>query len=275
MKRRHAYTDDDTRRYYRTEAVVAEYDRVRFAGAGGRLLKALQEELFFQVLPEESLLGKRVLDLGCGTGRFLACLKGLDVNLVGIDASPAMIRAAERDVDTVHYALGDALALPFEDDAFDVAYSAWVINHIPQYHAAIAEMCRVSRHVVLAVPNADSLFKLTNVFKRLGGPVLVRRQSATGISKSGEAPFSTNFVSRQLTGLLDRLGFETAAVRRGLLLPFVPGLAAWWYPWLERRLAPLSRRFGTFMVISAKKVLPPSGGPSSSQNGAGAGRPWN
>jgi SAM-dependent methyltransferase len=79
-----------------------------------------------------------VLDLGCGTGRYFAALTGVG-ELVGLDASAAMLEEAAHPVDAGHITArairlvrGDLLTQVFPDESFDLVYSIGVLaEHTP------------------------------------------------------------------------------------------------------------------------------------------------
>ena len=64
--------------------------------------------------------GTRVLDCGCGAGRFarMAADRGADV--AGIDAAPALVEIAASRTPSGEFRVGDLEALPWPDDTFDV-----------------------------------------------------------------------------------------------------------------------------------------------------------
>lgn len=93
--------------------------------------------------------GERILDVGCGTGSLtfeLAAHPELAA-ISAIDFSPTFVAAARaRNSDPrVTIAEADAMALPFDDGAFDRALALLVLHFVPEPARAIAEMRRVVR----------------------------------------------------------------------------------------------------------------------------------
>jgi SAM-dependent methyltransferase len=92
----------------------------------------------------------RVLDVGCGTGaisRVLAHWPGV-ASVVGIDPSPVFLdKARQLSAEDAHVAFqeGDARALAFGDDTFDVAVVHTCLTHVPEPERALAELRRVLR----------------------------------------------------------------------------------------------------------------------------------
>ena len=88
--------------------------------------------------------GKRVLDAGCGHGRYLRAFRRLGAVVVGIDAGrgPEMA-GAPKDEDGIAVVQGSVLALPFRDASFDLVFSDGVIHHTPDPAAAYRELARV------------------------------------------------------------------------------------------------------------------------------------
>ncbi|MBI3043004.1 MAG: methyltransferase domain-containing protein [Betaproteobacteria bacterium] len=86
---------------------------------------------------------RRFLVVGCGSGAEAATLaRALGGAGVGIDLKTAFDPAAARAVDLRR---GDATGLEFGDEEFDFVYSYHVLEHIPHYMKALAEMHRVLR----------------------------------------------------------------------------------------------------------------------------------
>jgi SAM-dependent methyltransferase len=92
---------------------------------------------------------ERVLDAGCGGGRYSVALKKLGFGeVVGVDWSDrgiavANARVAEAKIDGVGYRKADALALPFRDGEFDVVFSNGVLHHTYDTQKGIDELARV------------------------------------------------------------------------------------------------------------------------------------
>jgi SAM-dependent methyltransferase len=89
--------------------------------------------------------GERVLDVGSGSGALSAAAATVEsVQVTGIEPSPAFVRYAREHADG-RFEVGDALALPFPDNAFDRTLSMLVLNFVPDPAAALHEMVRVTR----------------------------------------------------------------------------------------------------------------------------------
>ena len=87
--------------------------------------------------------GKRVLDVGCGTGQLAVDLAGRGAGLTGLDPSPEMLHKARRlglrrgvPVDWMNGAFG---SLP-RDEPFDTVTCNLVLCHVPEVLGPIAEM---------------------------------------------------------------------------------------------------------------------------------------
>jgi SAM-dependent methyltransferase len=91
--------------------------------------------------------GALVLDVGCGTGRWLRRYSERGLQPVGVDATEGMLQRAAASGLKCPLVIGLAQSLPFDDAAFDLVSAVTVIQHIPHtYQAdALKEMARVLR----------------------------------------------------------------------------------------------------------------------------------
>lgn len=92
--------------------------------------------------------GEHVLDIGSGPG-FLAAEMAAEVGpegrVVGLDPSASMLALGRRRGAPVELVEGDALALPFPDETFDVAIATQVYEYVADMPGALAEARRVLR----------------------------------------------------------------------------------------------------------------------------------
>jgi SAM-dependent methyltransferase len=100
-------------------------------------------ELVDVLTAESDLLGGRVLDIGCGTGRLAAELARRGARVWGLEPSREMLDVARANVPAgVGLKLGRAEELPFRDGWFDRAIFSLVV-HLVDRAAAFAEAGRV------------------------------------------------------------------------------------------------------------------------------------
>lgn len=97
---------------------------------------------------EEKIRGKRVADVGCGSGRYTLALAAAGAaEVTGVDyRASSFARAeaiAERDDLPARFVEGNALALPFESDSYDFVFSNGVIHHTTDMRRALDEIVRV------------------------------------------------------------------------------------------------------------------------------------
>ncbi|MCC6464783.1 MAG: class I SAM-dependent methyltransferase [Planctomycetes bacterium] len=91
--------------------------------------------------------GKRVIDLGCGEGRFGRMLAGRGAEVLGVDLQPLFIEHATASrVGAEKYLVGDMEELEgIPDEAFDLAVSYLSLVDVPNLAAALAQAARVLR----------------------------------------------------------------------------------------------------------------------------------
>jgi len=102
----------------------------------------------------------RIIELGCGTGRFLPELQTLASSLVAVDAFEVSIQAAAERRTTAVLVRGDINAVPVDDGTFDAAVSMDVLEHVEPI-PFLQEARRIVRDngwLVLSVPASPGLW---------------------------------------------------------------------------------------------------------------------
>jgi SAM-dependent methyltransferase len=104
------------------------------------------------------LAGRRIADIGCGTGRLLGILNSQGAQAVGIDTDPVMLTlAATRGP----VARADAHRLPLADASVDAAVTVATLEFTAEPGQVLTEMARITRpggRLVAAVLNPASLW---------------------------------------------------------------------------------------------------------------------
>jgi ubiquinone/menaquinone biosynthesis C-methylase UbiE len=91
---------------------------------------------------------KRILDAGCGNGRysrFLLRHADADALITSFDLSPHMLRRAQARLRSprISHAVADLTRLPYADAAFDAVVCGWVLEHLPDPRLGLRELARV------------------------------------------------------------------------------------------------------------------------------------
>ena len=137
----------DDRPGFKSVEVVDGYDRwaSTYEGEPNPLIR-LEERLTLALIGE--VQGQRVLDLGCGTGRYCVLLAQRGARVIGLDPSQGMLEQARRKIDpTCHFDLyhGTLAEAGFPDEQFDLVVSALVVGHLPVLEPTVRECARVLR----------------------------------------------------------------------------------------------------------------------------------
>jgi len=236
-------TDDANKAYY--DEFSRWYERER-----GRGYHQLIDDLELEVtLPLAR--GRRVLEVGCGTGLILQRVAPHAAEAVGIDLSPGMLETARARGLDVHEA--PATALPFEDGRFDLVYSFKVLAHVPEIGKALEEMARVTAPGGTVLAEFYNPWSLRHLVKRFGPAGRISE-------KTTEAAVYTRFDSpRAIEAILPPTlvleGFRGVRVftpaAGAMALPVVGGLLRRAeFAALDSPLA----RFGGFLIAVLRRV---------------------
>jgi ubiquinone/menaquinone biosynthesis C-methylase UbiE len=186
----------------------AVYEELNVAG----FFEAFAEELLDRAQPKD---GERMLDVATGTGivlrRARARSAGL-AQLVGLDLTSGMLAVAREKSEglDIEFIVGDATAMPFDDDSFDLVTCQQGLQFFPDREAALGEFLRVvapgGRAVVACWCEIETAPAAQALAETLGRHFPEREPVA-------RAPFS--FPSGEaLRALLLSAGFGTVDVER-------------------------------------------------------------
>jgi SAM-dependent methyltransferase len=110
--------------------------------------------------------GTRVLDCGCGAGRFARMAADQGASVAGVDASEELIEIAADRTPEGDFRAGDVEELPWEEDAFDVTTGFSAFQFADDKVRALSEARRVSRRAVaVVIPTRVPESGITAVFK--------------------------------------------------------------------------------------------------------------
>ena len=159
------------------------------------LLSAVHKRQGKELLKELSpLQGKKVLDLGGGTGKLATQMSSAGADVWLLDASPQMLRQASPVLPGERVILGEAADLPFDHNFFDIITLVDTLHHIRKQKDTLLECYS-------ALLPGGSLYLLEFHPKYLSIRVLAALERISG----EPAQFLT---PENLTGLLIKTGFN-------------------------------------------------------------------
>ena len=213
----------------------------------GARVDADEKEVIFKLADLQP--GERVLDVGCGDGNYTGPAAERTGSAVGLDRSPAMLRAASKrlgDRPGLRWVEGDGLSLPFRDSSFDVVLIVTVLCFAKDPQVVVNEAFRVLRsggRIVLGELGRYSSWALIRRVRGLLGSTIWR-----------DARF---FDRRELRSLLESAGFTDTTTAAAIFYPPIQhALARSAYGAIERfgrRCCPWA---GAFLVVRGQRGVP-------------------
>jgi SAM-dependent methyltransferase len=153
--------------------------------------------------------GKRVLEVGAGTGRDSLALAKRGARVVTVDYSDQSLRLTHGVAGSqLDIACGDALALPFADASFDIVFHQGLLEHFRAPLDLLRENHRVLKpggHLLVDVPQRWHYYTLM-------------KHALMAVNR-WFAGWETEFSARELSGLLRRAGFEVVGEYGSNLFP--------------------------------------------------------
>lgn len=163
--------------FYKEEAAI--YDVERFSTPQGKYVDITQKDILLNMV--DSWEDKKILEVGCGTGRFSIEIVKHGGVVTGLDPSITMLKKLGEKIKINYISLGKEIdfvnasgyELPFSDDTFDGCICINVVNHLPDYNIMLNEVHRILKpngFFVINIPNIFSLYLpvalLVNIRKR-------------------------------------------------------------------------------------------------------------
>jgi len=112
----------------------------KYEDYGNKVLKELLKEVNFE--------DKYVLDIGCGTGKYIPLIAPLCKRYYALDISKEMLGFAKqknRNLNNIIYLLADSSKIPLMDDSIDIVFSSWGLS-MSVIEGTMREIHRVLRH---------------------------------------------------------------------------------------------------------------------------------
>jgi ubiquinone/menaquinone biosynthesis C-methylase UbiE len=224
---------------------AAAYDRW-YATPLGQLVDRVEKAAIFALLPD--LYGRRVLEVGCGTGNISLELARRGARVVGLDVSGPMLAAAQHQARQQEVPLawvrGGAAALPFLQQSFDGVIAILALDFISDRPGVVREMVRVLRpggFLLLALLNRYSLWTLKRLLKAWLAPSLWR-----GVWFISPGELKKLLVTSE--------NLEEISQHQAVYFPPLahPSLLHY-YPSMERLGRQLRLPIGAFLVAAARK----------------------
>jgi ubiquinone/menaquinone biosynthesis C-methylase UbiE len=186
------------KKYY--DQFAPTYDSNRYGNDEQRRLDEQAKSVVLELLGDRDIAASRVLDCGCGTGRFTQLFDSLGSEVVGFDASPQMIDIARKKVPKASFQLGDIFELPFKKE-FDIVVSSQVLTHLHEYQRPLDGMLRALRPGGTIVVDVRNLLSPRHALRALRN----RAQNLLG-KKLDYEPHFTTLAAMRRTG--ERIGLR-------------------------------------------------------------------
>ncbi len=130
-----------TKEYY--DEISSDYEILHGIGCPGG--EFALEHVYWHLLKERLNEAQKVLEFGCGTGKFTQLVSGIAREVIATDISPKMIELARQRVTTenVQFQVADTENLPFGDEQFDAVVGINTFSYCANKKRAMHELQRV------------------------------------------------------------------------------------------------------------------------------------
>lgn len=150
--------NDESRRWFRSAQRKQSAHRLDawLNSPEGRPTRELRQRLLLDLVRPK--WGETVLHVGCASGETMRMLADTGTHVAGIDPSPVDLRETRHRLGPFWLTQGEAAALPFADESFDVAILDGCFEFVEDPAAAVRELARVARkRIYVGIMNPWSL----------------------------------------------------------------------------------------------------------------------
>lgn len=140
-----------------TEKQVAEYYDSIYRKRGVNSMRPFEH--YKKVLSRLNVAGgRKLLDVGVGTGHFLKAAQEAGLDVYGSDISAEAVKVTQGNVPEAHLAVAPGENLPFQSDFFDYVACLGSLEHFLDMDKGMEEMIRVAKpeaRFIIIVPNSN------------------------------------------------------------------------------------------------------------------------
>jgi len=181
------------------------------------------------------LRGSKMLEVGCGYGSLSVFVAQQKAVVSGVDISATAVRLSRRNAELAGvdatFTQANAVALPFQDGAFDLVVCCDTLEHVPEYRVAVNELARVTRvggHLIVTTPNVINprgIYLLATSGQPVENPflywtmtrLLVRRGLAIVSTRVRDFLGAQNRVARAVERMVSMTPLKVLGLRVGVL----------------------------------------------------------
>jgi ubiquinone/menaquinone biosynthesis C-methylase UbiE len=185
-----------------------------YESAKGRMYDRLEKKAIGQYI-RPSAKGKKLLEVGCGTGHWSQFFSEYGFEVTGVDVSERMIDIAKsKNIPNASFQLADGHSLPFADETFDVTAAITTLEFVSDAEVVVREMTRCTRK-----PGGQLLVGVLNAMARLN-----RNRKRKPESPYAKARLFSPSQLKQLLEPFGRLDMVTTGFvpNQKLFLPLAP-----------------------------------------------------
>jgi len=246
-----------------------EIDRRFFNDVSSWFAQRPGERPFSALIPYDRLRGKRVLEIGCGSGAHARRLAESGCELTCIDITERGVEMTRRRLEVFGLQADvrrmDAEKLEFADESFDFVWSWGVIHHSSDTPAVVRQIARVLRpggEARLMVYHRRSFYALWALFAGVLNGRLFRMSFDDVLNTYADGAIARFYTQKQFAGLLRPYFREVTTAALGQRNELIPLPGAGGLADFKIRVAraiplavagPLLRRWGYFLWCTARK----------------------